>query len=55
MSFIVKGIDLPEENNGLDLHIFNGKVEVIHLLDACELAHITGEAIQISNEGSGEE
>ena len=47
MSFIVKGIDLPEKNKGLYVYIFNGKAEVVHPLDACELVHINGEAIQI--------
>lgn len=47
MSFIVKGIDLPEKNKGLYVYIFNGKAEVVHPLDACEVMHINGEAIQI--------
>lgn len=47
MSLILKGIDLPEKNKGLYVYIFNGKAEVVHPLDACELVHINGEATQI--------
>lgn len=49
MSFIVKGIDLPEKNKGLYFYIFNGKVEVVHPLDACEVEHTDAQAIQIPN------
>ena len=47
MSLILKGIDLPEKNKGLYVYIFNGKAEVVHPLDACEVMHINGEAIQV--------
>lgn len=47
MSFIVKGIDLPEKNKGLYFYIFNGKVEIVHPLDACEVEHTNAQAIQI--------
>ena len=47
MSLILKGIDMPEKNKGLYVYIFNGKAEVVHPLDACELVRINGEAIQI--------
>lgn len=47
MSLILKGIDFPEKNKGLYVHIFNGKVEIVHPLDACEVEHTNAEAIQI--------
>ena len=47
MCLILKGINLPEKNEGLYVYIFNGKAEVVHPLDACELVHINGEAIQL--------
>ena len=47
MSVILKGIDLPKKNETLYIKIFNGKAEVVHPLDACELVHINGEAIQL--------
>ena len=50
MSLILKGIDLPEKNKGLYVYIFNGKAEVVHPLDACEVMHINGEAIQVQKD-----
>lgn len=47
MSLILKGIDLPEKNKGLYVYIFNGKAEVVHPLDACEVVHTGAEAVQI--------
>lgn len=47
MSFIIQGINLPEKNKGLYFHIFNGKVEVVHPLDACEVEYTDAQAIQI--------
>ena len=47
MSILIKGIDLPEKNKGLYVHIFNGKAEIVHPLDACEVEHTNAEAIQI--------
>ncbi len=47
MSFIIQGIDLPEKNEGLYFYTFNGKVEIVHPLDACEVEHTGAQAIQI--------
>ena len=48
MSFIIKGIDLPEKNKSLYIKIFNGEIKIVHILDACEVEHTNAQAIQIS-------
>lgn len=47
MSIILKGIDLPEKNKSLYISIFNGKIEIVHMLDAYEVEHTNAQAIQI--------
>ena len=47
MSLILKGIDLPEKNKSLYIRIFNGKIEIVHMLDAYEVEHTNAEAIQV--------